>query len=311
MNRLLVLLRRELQEHRVTFIFLPLILTGFLIAIMLSGLTFSGAHTGGSYSVQMQGESGASSAREEEFIVVQPFSGEAMKRLAAMEPEKREMLLNRAFVGMAAPLLVTLWIVALVYLLGTLYNERKDRSILFWKSMPVSDAMTIVSKLISVMLILPAIYFACIVVVHTSALAVSSISAWRQGVDVWGTLWAPSHVVGRWGEFAAWLPLASIWYLPMYAWLLLVSSWAKSAPAAWAALVPFVLVVTERMLTPFHWISGWLAQYSWPLGFRDKRMLDAAGSLHLMLNPEMVVSLLIAAAMLYGAIYMRGRTDEI
>jgi hypothetical protein len=207
-------------------------------------------------------------------------------------------------------LLLTLWIAVLVYLLGTLYGERKDRSILFWKSMPVSDAATVLSKLLSAAIVLPAIYFACIVLVQAALLLISSAAALAESIDVWNTLWMPAHVVDRWLRVLGYLGLNAIWYLPASAWLLLVSSWARSVPAAWAVAVPIGLMIVERLLTPFHWLSQWIRAYAFPLHFRQDRLLDPE-SFQRILNPEMAASLLIAAVMIYGAIYMRGRTDEI
>ena len=82
MNTLPVLLRRELQENRGSFIYLPLILSAFLIVLMLTGLTFSGTHAGGSFSVQMEKQSrevqGEAQDQTHEVVVVQPLSGEAI-----------------------------------------------------------------------------------------------------------------------------------------------------------------------------------------------------------------------------------------
>ena len=293
MNSLPVLLRREFEEHRGTFLYLPVALAVFLIAIMILALV-SGPGSG--YVVN-------------EHQVIAPLSGESMHRLAGMSPEEREMQLNRIYTVVSAPVLIVLWIVALVYLLGTLYEERKDRSILFWKSMPISDAATVISKLLSAAIVLPAIYFGCIVLVQTALLLVSSVAALGQSIDIWNTLWVPAHVVDRWLRVGGYLALNTIWYLPAFAWLLLVSSWARSVPAAWALGIPIGLRIMEKVLTPFDWISNWIGLYGWPLGAWHQ-VLDPGASRQ-MLNPEMAVSLIIAAAMIYGAIYMRGRTDEI
>lgn len=311
MNQTIVLIRKELQENRGMFVFLPLVLSALMLAVILSGVTLSGIVDQRSFRLDTNQihESYMSSRREN--VAVQPFSGAAMQHLAMLSPEGRAKVLSDAYVGMSAPLLVALWIVVFIYPLGTLYGERKDRSVLFWKSMPVSDAKTVLVKLLCVTLLVPAIYLVCIMFVHTLALLVASISAARQSLPVWPLLWAPSHLPMRWLNDAGYLLLNSIWFLPMYAWLLLVSAWAKTLPAAWALVVPFALVLVERIFTPFDWFGHWVGRFAWPLGFSERLMLDTAGCLQLMLNGQMLISLAIAAAMLYGAIYMRGRTNEI
>lgn len=309
MKTLLALLRREVQEHRGSFIYLPMILTAFLIVIMLSGMTLSGTGTGESFSVQMDKQVRDIHSQNSENIAIQPF--DTVGHLAAMSSPQRAAVIDKAFMGISAPLLIALWIVAFIYPLSALYGERKDRSILFWKSMPVSDAMTVVSKLVSAAIVLPLIYLGCIMVVQIAALVVTSVSAWQQSLDIWGTLWVPAHLVNHWLNYAGYLALASIWFLPMFGWLLLVSAFAKSVPAAWALLVPFGLRIVEQLFTPYHRVSDWLSHYGWPLGLWDGQALHAEGSLHLMINTEMLVSLAITLVMLVGAVYLRRRTAEI
>ena len=292
------------------FVYVPLILTALSLVLILSGLRVSGTIDISQYSEQIQQQTGQQISNRRE-VAIQPFSSAAMQHLASMSPPAREHVLRKAYIGLSLPLLVALWTVVFTYPLMTLYNERKDRSILFWKSMPVSDFTTIMVKLACVTLVVPAIYFACVVFVHLSGLLVASISAQRASVPVWDTLWAPSHLMSLWFNGAGYLLMNSIWFLPMYAWLFLVSAWARTVPLAWAAVVPFGLVVLERLFTPFHWVSAWISHYSWPLGLWQKQILSVSGSLPLMLNLQMLVSLAIAALMLYGAITMRGRTDEI
>ena len=39
----------------------------------------------------------------------------------------------------------------------------------------------------------------------------------------------------------------SLWYAPIYAWLLLVSGWARRAPFLWAVLPPLAIGVVEKV----------------------------------------------------------------
>ena len=309
MNRLTVLVRKELQEHRGMFIILPLALTAIMTILILGGVTttiMSNGHDG--YTISAD-RSDAMQSQEQGGI--QSFYGTAIQKLASMEPGRREHVLEQTLDGLAAPLLVTLALVVFVYLVMTLHDERKDRSILFWKSMPVSDAMTVISRLVCITLVVPAIYLACIMLVHLVSLTVASFNAMHQSVPVWQTVWEPAHVLVRWFNFAGYLVLNSIWSLPWYAWLLLVSAWARSVPVAWAILVPFFLSVLEKVLTSSNWLSHWMWVSSLPLGLSDGVALNAGGSLQLLIAPVTVFSLAAAVVMVYGAIRIRGRTDEI
>lgn len=311
MNRLPVLIRKEFQEYKGMFIYLPLVLTALMLVVILSGLTFTGSMDLHKYDVYMSNTQNRSSSSNSDFIVMQPFSGAAMQRLAAASPERREEIISGALLGLSVPLLIALWIVTYVYPLGTLYAERKERSILFWKSMPVSDSETVISKLVCITLVVPAIYLLCIMFLQGVGLLVASISAMHASVPAMKTLVVPSHLLWHWFNEAGYLLLNSIWFLPLYAWLLLVSAWARTVPAVWALLVPFAIILLERIFTPWRWFGHWISSHGWPVGFSAHEGLNAVASYHLMLNGDMIFSLAMTAVMLYGAIYLRGRTDEI
>ena len=308
MNRLTVLVRKELQQHRGMFIILPLALAAIMTIVILGGVTTTVIPGEHGYTIQAdRGDEVPGESRGG----IQSFYGTAIQKLAAMKPAKREDVLEQTLGGLAAPLLVTLALVVFIYLVMTLHDERKDRSILFWKSMPVSDAMTVISRLVCITLVVPAIYLACIMLVHLVALAVASFNAMHQSVPVWQTVWEPAHILVRWFNYAGYLVLNSFWSLPWYAWLLLVSAWARSVPVAWAILVPFFLAVLEKVLTSSHWLSHWMWVSSLPLGLGQGVVLHAGGSMHLLMTPVMIFGLVVAGLMLYGAIRIRGRTDEI
>lgn len=305
MNRLPVLLRREIAEHRGVFLYLPLVISAFIIGMMLMSFALSGSF---SYTMSRHDGEGLENRHVE---VVAPLSRAGLEQFAQLPMEKREVWLRRAVYGTGTPLFLALWLVVFSYLLMTLYNERKDRSILFWKSMPVSDAMTVVSKLLVAVVFLPAAYALCVIALQAFALGIAMIAAASYGIGAWDVLWKPAHLFSEWGNLLGYIALNSIWCLPAVAWLLLVSSWARSVPLVWALSIPLGLIIVERIVLPFRWISNWISQYSWPLGLPQSIEFNARACLSLVASPEMAVSLAIAGAMLFGAIYMRGRTDEI
>ena len=147
----------------------------------------------------------------------------------------------------AALIMGTAFIVGIFYSLDALYGERRDRSILFWKSLPVSDLTTVLSKFAIPLVILPIVSFAIAVVTQFVMLLLSSAVLLGSGLSV-GTLGA------RMSFFHMSLMLLyhiltvhGLWYAPIYGWLLLVSAWAPRAPFIWAFLPPFVIWGVEKI----------------------------------------------------------------
>ncbi|MFT5563289.1 MAG: ABC-2 type transport system permease protein, partial [Litorivivens sp.] len=148
MKQLPILIRRELWEHRGAFLFLPAITTAVVVSLLL--ILLIGLYTDPfQVSVDADIESGSDT---HEFIVhdssLMDLFGSQLGALAEMPQAMREDRLDGLFSGVSVIWFVTLWVVIIFYLLGALYDDRRDRSILFWKSMPVSDTMTVASKLL-------------------------------------------------------------------------------------------------------------------------------------------------------------------
>jgi ABC-2 type transport system permease protein len=141
---------------------------------------------------------------------------------------------------------VTAIIVGVFYCLDALHGERRDRSILFWKSLPVSDLTTVLSKASIPLVVLPLLVFAFTVVVqlmilllHTAILLVTGGSA--------ATLWTQLPLFQMPVVLLYALAVLALWHAPLYAWLLLVSGWARRATFIWAVLPPLAVAVFERI----------------------------------------------------------------
>ena len=130
------------------------------------------------------------------------------------------------------------------YLMDCLYTDRRDRSILFWKSLPISDATTVLIKLLVGMIIIPLVYFAAADATALLAAFILSIRARAAiGTALWnGEVWVQMQVL-----WAYTVVTAAIWYLPIAGWLMLVSAWAKRAVMLWAILPPLLVYILERM----------------------------------------------------------------
>jgi ABC-2 type transport system permease protein len=144
-------------------------------------------------------------------------------------------------------LMGTTFFVAVFYCLEALHGERRDRSILFWKSLPVSDTTTVLAKASIPILILPLITFATVLVTQGIMLLLSTAVMLARGqnvADLWShlPLWQMTLML-----FFHMLAIHGLWYAPFYGWWLLVSAWARRAPFLWAVLPPAVVAVIEKI----------------------------------------------------------------
>jgi ABC-2 type transport system permease protein len=138
-------------------------------------------------------------------------------------------------------------VVGIFYSLDALYGERRDRSILFWKSMPVSDLTTVLSKMAIPLVIIPVLSYAIVLVTHFIMLLMASTLLVGSGANI-AALWTQeSFFRFSLDLFYHMLTVHGLWYAPLYGWLLLVSAVAPRAPFVWAVLPPFVIWAVEKM----------------------------------------------------------------
>jgi ABC-2 type transport system permease protein len=152
---------------------------------------------------------------------------------------------------------VVMSVYATWYLLDCLYADRRDRSILFWKSLPLSDARTVLIKLLVGMILIPLVYF---VAADATALIAAFILSIRARASLGSALWQADV---WWDIQVLWLycvVVTAIWYLPIAGWLMLVSAWAKRAVMLWSVLPPLVAYIFERVFFGTHVIGHTLTR---------------------------------------------------
>jgi ABC-2 type transport system permease protein len=165
----------------------------------------------------------------------------------AIDSMQHQDLIEQPYTVAAGVLMAVSFIVSVFYSLDALYGERRDRSILFWKSLPVSDLTTVIAKLSIPLLIIPVITFAITVVTQWIMLLLSSAVMLARGQNV-STLWShlPLFQMSMMLLFHL-VALHGLQFAPVYCWLLLVSAWARRAPLLWAALPPLAIGVAEKI----------------------------------------------------------------
>lgn len=138
-------------------------------------------------------------------------------------------------------------LMSVFYCADALHDERRDRSILFWKSMPVSDTTTVLAKASIPVIVIPAIVCALAFVMWWIMLLGSSAALLGRGIRP-AALWAQLPLFQMWGLLIFHIATAhAIWPAPVYCWILLVSGWARRAVLLWAALPVLVIGVLEKL----------------------------------------------------------------
>ena len=147
----------------------------------------------------------------------------------------------------AGLIMVTTLIVAVFYCLDALHGERRDRSILFWKSLPVSDLTTVLSKAIIPIVVLQLVAFVVTFATQWIMLLLSSVVVLGSGLSV-ATLWRQVSLFEMSPMLLGHLLIMhGLWYAPVYAWLLLVSAWARRAALLWAVLPWLAIFAVEKV----------------------------------------------------------------
>lgn len=176
----------------------------------------------------------------------------------AKEPPGVQLAIRMAPYGIsAAAVLVTAAIVALFYCLGTLYNERRDRSILFWKSMPVSDAMTVLSKAAIPLVFLPLVSFVVICATQLIMLPLHAAALAANGRNA-GELWAQLPLFHLWFLTLYGIVTLVLWHAPIYGWLFVLSAWVRKNPFLWAVLPPLAIIVVEKLAFDTNWFADFM-----------------------------------------------------
>ena len=165
-----------------------------------------------------------------------------------LDPAEQRHVLAVPYEVAAGLIMGTAFIVGVFYSLDTLYGERRDRSILFWKSLPVSDLTTVLSKLAIPLAILPLLSFVITIATQLIMLLLSMAMLLGSGVNIATLLIQVPFLHVSLVLLYHLVTVHGLWYAPIYGWLLLVSAWAPRAPFIGAFLPPFVIYVVEKIV---------------------------------------------------------------
>lgn len=240
MNTFGWLVKREYWEHKGGFYWTPIWISVAMLVVTILGII--GTET---FASRVKIDGGI------------PWN-EIAQRLSSGDYVHAGTGLDVAYVALAGVLCVALFFVLFFYLLGALYDDRRDRSVLFWKSLPVSDTSTVLSKVAAALLVAPLIAFAVATVAYVAVLVIVSIWAMLHGINPLPAI-AASHTLGLFWRLLLTIPVDAMVALPTAGWLLFWSAYARSKPFLWAVLVPLLFWI----------LNGWVGLMGLPSFNRD------------------------------------------
>jgi ABC-2 type transport system permease protein len=293
-NTLLMLGRRELWEHRGLWL-APLVVAVILIVMCIAAIFYT----------------------HPDLHVVD---------LSWFTAEQRAAAFAGANWSLASPLYLVAFIVVFFYVCDCLYAERKDRSILFWKSLPVSDELTVASKFLVAAVAVPlGVYLLAAVT------TLVFICFWNLFVTLGGgpqlRMWdGPAWLSAEWRQLLV-VTLTSLWYAPIYAYLMLISAWVRRSLYLWVTLPPTLAPLLEYLTFRTHYVWDFINYRCFGIwrivglgampGFEHSHHGHGAaselGTGHFaaaFANIDLWLGLLAAVALLYAAARIRRYRDD-
>jgi len=243
-------LKREFWEHRRAILWAPVI---FSVLILLLSIVLNVVYHPNTKP------SGKSSTTEQQ-------SGQILEDNEAEQQLSIDKRQQRKFGRITFLFLTLAWLVSIFYLLSAFYSDRKDSSVFFWKSLPVSETQNAIYKLVFAVLCFPVVALAISWVLYI-VLTVLQLEGMRT-VDSGNTWSVVEHAFDA--QRLIVMPLIGIiagtlWGLPLFCYALMVSAMAKKYPFL-TFIVPIIaLVFAEKILYQESYLLDFIADHS-PFG---------------------------------------------
>lgn len=322
MNTLPLLVRREYWEHRGGFLWTPAWITGVILVLTVIGIL------------------GMEALHGNITVGVGSSLGELRQYLDAHDIARAGNALDVMQLSLAGMVAVGVFFVSFFYLLGALYDDRRDRSVLFWKSLPISDTATVLSKVLAALVLVPLLALAVATLAYLLLLLITLAWAALHGLNLFPAI-AGAHPLRMLASLLTMIVVGIPWALPTAGWLLFWSAWAKSRPLLWAVLVPVLALIANawlgvlgaphvpggfnlgRMLAralfsvaPGSWLGGPASFLNVPRAPIPLVEADIVASLSpmrqlgLLATADLWIGVAVGAALLAAAVWLRGRRVE-
>ncbi|HWP94233.1 MAG TPA: ABC-2 transporter permease [Gammaproteobacteria bacterium] len=300
------LIRRELWEHTALYrvpVLIGLLMTALILYGVIAGLASD--------------------------LPQQEIAWHFDRSIARAEPHAGGItgVVVSAYFANAALFFLVLMAVLFFYALDALYSDRRDRSVLFWKSLPVSDLETVLSKFVTAVFVAPLVTVAIVMAANALWSLIAAAFLAGLGAERWATILSPvAYVVGLVKLTGAALA-ASLVLMPVLAWLLLASAWATRAPFLWATVPPFTAMLLEEWFFDTNYVLRFIAvpfealpqllEIDTNTGISIGTRIRIGGGVEIAIDPGYFLTLPfwvgVAMTMLFlaGAVWLRRHRSEV
>ena len=296
---LFTMIRREIQEHKLAFIYAPFIVALVLCLVIISvylGLT----------DIQTTTFNFSTELYDEEF----------QEDMLQATPESKTAVIRSGLTVLGLPILLTVGFGLLAYSLSTFADERKDRSLIFWRSLPVSDLTTVMSKLIFVVIVIPLLVVPNLFLLQLISLLSVSFYFVSNDIVSFGYVWS-SYFISDWFRIIFSLWAQDLWSLPILLWLMLAGTYFKKPVIG--AIVPLVaLVVLEGIIFKANNIQEfienrlgfWSRSDSFPIEYAEARVVDISDIYLLLTTQAFWIGILASVVLIAVIVYTRSTNND-
>ena len=290
---------REIQEHKVAFVYAPFFVS-FILCFVIASVYFGGT------SIQTDQFNFSTEYYDEEIR-------QAMQSVSSIS---RIDIVRTGLLVLGFPILLTVGFGLLAYSLSTFADERKDRSLIFWRSLPVSDLTTVLSKVFVVTLIVPLMVLPYIILLQLVAMTSASIFFATNDIVSFSWLWG-SYIITDWFRIIFSLWAQALWSLPLFLWLMLAGTFA-GRPIAGAIVPPVILIVLEGVIFKTNLvlefienrIGFWSRSDSFPKEYQELRVVDITDILLLFSTQAFWIGILASVILVAGIVYFRSSNSD-
>jgi len=299
MTILFTMIRREIQEHKLAFIYAPFIVALILCLVIISvylGLT----------DIQTTNFNFSTEIYDENF----------REGMLQATPEAKTAVVRAGLLVLGLPILLTVGFGLLAYSLSTFADERKDRSLIFWRSLPVSDLTTVMSKLIFLVVVIPLLVIPNLFLLQFIALLSASIYFVSNDIVSFSYVWT-SYFITDWFRIIFSLWAQTLWSLPIFLWLMLAGTYSRKPVIG--AVVPLVaLVVLEGIIFKANNIQEfienrlgfWTRSDTFPIEYAETRVVDISDIYLLFTTQAFWIGILASAVLIAGIVYTRSTNND-
>lgn len=306
MRKMIALLKREWLEHRAGFVLGPLIVLGIVLFSSMIAIVAND-------NVEWQMDATEQEILEERLAgggerigALNMAAAMAFDIAAATDAElqaKFDVILNT----ISVPFHWVLFAVTFFALVGCIYNERKDHSVLFWKSMPATSAETVGSKYVFIVWLAPLVTVAAVFVAQLLVVIMSAAFV-EDGMG--GRVWAASGLWLRPLELLFGYVVYGLWVMPVFAWLVFVSSFSGS-PYLVGLGAPVGVMFLEVSIVGTAHVGEFIGRHITPVTLPSGDPSNYVGPFSLLGAVEFWLGIALGIGLLAGAVYYRGRNNEI